>query len=41
MGEGVGAILMKNQNGVAIQLISLSKGVRIKLSIGGVELKLK
>lgn len=41
MGDGVGAILMKNQNGVAIQLISLSKGVRIKLSVGGVELKLK
>lgn len=41
MGKGVGAILMKNQNGVSIQLTSLSKGVRIKLSVGGVEFKLK
>jgi hypothetical protein len=40
-GDGVGAILMKNQNGVSIQLTSLSKGVRIKLSVGGVEFKLK
>jgi hypothetical protein len=41
MGEGVGAIMMKNENGVAIELITLSKGVRIKLSVDGVELKLK
>ncbi len=41
MGKGVGAIMMKNQNGVAIELISLSKGARIKLSVDGVELKLK
>ncbi len=41
MGKGVGAIMMKNQNGVAIELITLSKGARIKLSVDGVELKLK
>jgi hypothetical protein len=41
MGKGVGAIMMKNQNGVTIQIITLSKGVRIKLSVDGVELKLK
>ncbi|MBI5593892.1 MAG: DUF1134 domain-containing protein [Deltaproteobacteria bacterium] len=41
MVKGVGAILMKNENGVAIQLISLSKGARIKLSVDGVEIKLK
>jgi hypothetical protein len=41
MGKGVGAIMMKNQNGVGIQLTTLSKGARIKLSIDGVELKLK
>jgi hypothetical protein len=41
MGKGVGAIMMKNQNGVAIELIVLSKGARIKLSVDGVELKLK
>jgi outer membrane immunogenic protein len=41
MGKGVGAIMMKNQNGVAIQLITLSKGARAKLSVDGVELKLK
>jgi hypothetical protein len=41
MGKGVGAIVMKNQNGVAIELIALSKGARIKLSVDGVELKLK
>jgi hypothetical protein len=41
MGEGVGAIMMKNENGVSIQIIILSKGARIKLSFGGAELKLK
>jgi hypothetical protein len=41
MGKGVGAIMMKNQNGVGIQIITLSKGARIKLSIDGVELTLK
>ena len=41
MVKGVGAIMMKNQNGVSIQLISLSKGARLKLSVDGVELKLK
>ncbi len=41
MGKGVGAIMMKNQNGVGIQLISLTKGVRIKLAVSGVEITLK
>jgi len=41
MVKGVGAIMMKNENGVSIQLITLSKGARIKLSVDGVELKLK
>jgi len=41
MGKGVGAIMMKNQNGVAIELIALSEGVRVSLSVDGVELKLK
>ena len=41
MGKGVGAAVMKNQNGVAIELITLSKGARVALSVDGVELKLK
>ena len=41
MGEGVGAIMMKNEKGVSIQIIVLSEGARIKLSVGGVEMKLK
>ena len=41
MGKGVGATMMKNQNGVAIELITLSKGARATLSVDGVELKLK
>jgi hypothetical protein len=40
MGEGVGAIMMKNEKGVSIQIIVLSKGARVKLSVGGVEMKL-
>jgi outer membrane immunogenic protein len=41
MGEGVGAIMMKNEKGVSIEIIVLSEGARVKLSVGGVELKLK
>jgi outer membrane immunogenic protein len=41
MGKGVGAVVMKNQKGVAIELITLSKGVKVALSVDGVEIKLK
>jgi hypothetical protein len=41
MGKGVGAIMMKNENGVSIEIITLSKGARATLSVNGVELKLK
>jgi len=41
MGKGVGAIMLKNENGVSIQIIILSKGARATLSFGGAELKLK
>ena len=38
---GAGAITMKNQNGVVINLVATTQGINFKLSIDGVKLTLK
>ena len=41
LGGGAGALTMKNQNGVVIDLVSTTAGVNLKLSVGGVSLTLE
>ena len=38
---GASAVAMKNQNGVKINLVSTTQGVKVTLGAGGVDLKLK
>jgi hypothetical protein len=38
---GAGAITMKNQNGVVINLVATTQGINFKLSLDGVKLTLK
>ena len=38
---GAGALTMKNQNGVVIDLVSTTKGVNLKLAVEGVKLTLE
>jgi hypothetical protein len=40
-GGGVGAVALKNQNGVEMTLTATTKGVKLALATGGVEIKLK
>ena len=41
LGGGAGAVAMKNQNGVVIQVTSTNKGVQLTLAPKGVDIKLK
>lgn len=41
LGGGAGAVTMKNQNGVVIEVVSTSKGLGISLGSGGVDINLK
>lgn len=41
VGGGVGAVALKNQNGVEMTLTATTKGVKLALATGGVEIKLK
>ncbi len=41
LGGGAGALSMKNQNGVVIDLVSTTQGVNLKLAVGGVDIELK
>jgi len=41
LGGGGSAVTMKNQNGVTINLVSTSQGVKLTLAAGGVNLKIK
>jgi hypothetical protein len=41
VGGGVGGLLMKNQNGVEIQLVSTTQGANVKIAASGVRLSLK
>jgi hypothetical protein len=41
LGGGAGAIAMKNQNGVVMQLTGTGTGVKLTLAPKGVEVKLK
>ncbi len=41
LGGGAGAVSMKNQNGIVINLIATTKGINVKLATGGVKLMLK
>jgi hypothetical protein len=41
LGGGAGAVAMKNQNGVVIQVTSTNKGVQLTLAAKGVDIKLK
>jgi hypothetical protein len=41
VGGGKGAVAMKNQNGVVMELTSTSKGVQFTLAPTGVEIKMK
>ena len=41
VGGGAGVAAMKNQNGVAVQLVSTTKGVEIALGAAGVEMKIE
>ena len=38
---GAGALTMKNQNGVVIDLVSTTQGVNLKLALEGVKIKLE
>jgi hypothetical protein len=40
MGGG-GAVAMKNQNGVKVELVSTTQGVKLALAVGGVKMKIK
>jgi len=41
VGGGASATIMKNQNGVTINLVSTSQGVKFSLAASGVSLKIK
>jgi hypothetical protein len=41
LASGAGALTMKNQNGVVIDLVSTTAGVNLKLSVEGVSLTLE
>ncbi len=41
VGGGGAALVMKNQNGVVIELVSTSQGVNLQIGTGGVDIKLK
>jgi len=41
LGGGGSVATMKNQNGVSIDLVSTSQGVKLTLAAGGVTLKIK
>jgi hypothetical protein len=41
VGGGVGAVAMKNQNGVVIKLTSTQKGLKLKLAAEGLKIQLK
>ena len=41
MAGGAGALTMKNQNGVVIDLISTTQGVNLKLALEGVKITLE
>ena len=41
LGGGAGAVSMKNQHGVVINLLTTTKGISVKLATGGVKLTLK
>jgi hypothetical protein len=40
MGGG-GAVVMQNQNGVKVELLSTTRGVKLALAVGGVKMKVK
>ena len=41
VGGGAGAVTMKNQNGVSMQLTGTEKGIQLTLAAKGLEVKLK
>jgi hypothetical protein len=41
IGGGVGAVAMKNQNGVVIKLTSTQKGLKLKLAAEGLKIQMK
>jgi len=41
LAGGAGALSMKNQNGVVIDLVSTTQGVNLKLAVGGVDITLE
>jgi len=41
VGGGGGAVIMQNQNGVKIELLSTSQGVKLALGAGGVDMTVK
>jgi len=41
VGGGVGAVAMKNQNGVVIKLTSTQKGIKLKLAAEGLNIQMK
>ena len=40
MAGGAGALTMKNQNGVVIDLVSMTRGANLKLAVEGVKITL-
>jgi hypothetical protein len=38
---GAGAAAMKNQNGVTVELVSTTQGVKVAIGTGGVDMKIK
>jgi hypothetical protein len=38
---GAGAAVMKNQNGVTVELVATTQGVKVTAAAGGVEMKIK
>ena len=41
VGGGVGAVAMKNQNGVVMKLTSTQKGLKLKLAAEGIKVQMK
>jgi len=41
VGGGAGASAMKNQNGVVVELTSITQGINLKLAAEGVKLTLE
>ena len=41
VGGGVGAVAMKNQNGVVMKLTSTQKGLKLKLAAEGIKIQMK